>query len=38
VATHLLARFYLFETVSTLQTFGIGMIIAGIFLVFLRTQ
>ncbi|MEX2127724.1 MAG: hypothetical protein WD871_05720 [Xanthobacteraceae bacterium] len=38
VATHLLARFYLAETVSILQTFGIGMIVVGIFLVFLRTQ
>jgi multidrug transporter EmrE-like cation transporter len=38
VATHVIARFYLAESVSLPQTFGIGMIIAGIFLVFMRTQ
>lgn len=38
VATHLIARFYLAETVLASQTFGIGLIIAGIFLVFMRTQ
>lgn len=38
VATHVIARVYLAETVSMSQTFGIGLILAGIFLVFMRTQ
>jgi multidrug transporter EmrE-like cation transporter len=37
IATHLIGRVYLAEATSSLQTFGIGLIIAGIFLVFLRT-
>lgn len=37
VATHVIARIFLAETVSATQTFGVGMILVGIFLVFMRT-
>jgi multidrug transporter EmrE-like cation transporter len=38
VATQLIARFYLAETIVTSQTIGIGLIVVGIFLVSLRAQ
>lgn len=38
IATHLVARFYLAETVTVAQTAGMAVIVAGMFLVFLRTQ
>jgi multidrug transporter EmrE-like cation transporter len=38
LATHLIARLYLAETVLASQTIGIGLIIAGIFLVSIRAQ
>jgi uncharacterized membrane protein len=38
LATHLIARFYLAETVLASQTIGIALIIAGIFLVSIKAQ
>jgi multidrug transporter EmrE-like cation transporter len=38
VATHLIGRFYLAEPVTIAQTAGVALIIAGIVVVFLRTQ
>ena len=38
IATHLIARFYLSETVIASQTLGIALIIAGIFLVSMKAQ
>jgi multidrug transporter EmrE-like cation transporter len=38
LATHLIARFYLAETVLVSQTIGIGLIVAGIFLVSMKAQ
>ncbi|MEO8667450.1 MAG: EamA family transporter [Bauldia sp.] len=37
VATNLIARYFLGETISSAQMLGIGLIVAGIFLIFLRT-
>ena len=38
IATHLIGRFYLGEATSLAQTAGVTMIVAGILVVFLRTQ
>ncbi|MEX0697899.1 MAG: hypothetical protein WD099_10175 [Dongiaceae bacterium] len=38
VATHVIARMYLAEAPTTVQTLGVGVIVAGMFLVFMRTQ
>jgi multidrug transporter EmrE-like cation transporter len=38
VATHVVARLYLAEAPTAVQTLGVAVILAGIFLVFARAQ